>query len=90
MEQEKMSIEEVVRRGKELYEQGIRAKVETEENIGKVLVIDVETGDYEMDEKNHVAADRLHAKRDNAQLYGLRIGYRSMESFNGMRIRTAR
>jgi len=88
MEATDLSREEVVRRGKELYERSIRTQVETEENIGRVLVIDVETGEYEIADKNIHAADVLHAKHPNAQLYGIRIGYRSMESFGGMRIRT--
>lgn len=41
--------EEIVRRGEEFYEQTIRHQVETEENIGKIVSIDIETGDYAID-----------------------------------------
>ena len=44
------SSEEIRQRGKELYERPIRSKVETDENIGKGVSIDIETGDYEMGE----------------------------------------
>lgn len=36
--------------GRELYEQQIRTHVETAENIGKIISIDVESGDYEIDD----------------------------------------
>ncbi|HZP81663.1 MAG TPA: hypothetical protein VFB21_08505 [Chthonomonadaceae bacterium] len=39
MERSKLSSAEVGQRGEALYEQNIRAKVETEENIGKMLII---------------------------------------------------
>jgi hypothetical protein len=42
-----LSREEVARRAKQIYESEIRQKVEVEENIGKMIIIDIETGDYE-------------------------------------------
>lgn len=44
-----LSREEVAKRAKELYENGIRQQVETEENIGKMVIIDIETGKYAVD-----------------------------------------
>jgi hypothetical protein len=66
--------EEIVRRGEEIYEREIRPRVE-EGNKGKFLVIDIETGAYEMDEDDLAASDRLLARNPGAELYGLRIGY---------------
>ena len=83
-----MSGEEVARRGKTLYAASIRAKVETPENIGKMVIIDVETGDYELDEYSLEASHRLHAKRPDAPLYGIRIGYSVAESLGGVIERT--
>jgi hypothetical protein len=40
--------EEIARRGKKLYERTIRAQVEPEHK-GKLLVLNLETGEYEMD-----------------------------------------
>ena len=68
------STEEIVRRGEELYEDGIRAKVE-QGNTGKILVIDIETGDYEIDDDHLQATRRALAKHPGAPLYGMRIGY---------------
>ncbi len=70
----KYSPEEVATRGEAVYEQQIRAKVEAE-NKGKFLVVDIETGEYEIDEDDLSATKRALAKRPEAVLYGLRIGH---------------
>ena len=44
----RLTDEEIRQRGQELYEKKIRARVETKENIGKLVSVDVETGDYEI------------------------------------------
>lgn len=66
--------EDVVSRGEEIYEQQIRRKVEAG-NKGKFVVIDIETGEYEVDEDDLQATKRALAKRSDAILYGVRIGY---------------
>jgi hypothetical protein len=76
------STEEIVRRGEELYESGIRAKVE-QGNTGKILVIDIETGDYEIDDDHLQATRRALAKHPGAALYSLRIGYPSLGKIGG-------
>ena len=53
---------EIARRGKEIYEQDIRPRVETTDNIGKFLIVDIETGDYEMDTDEFAASRRAHAR----------------------------
>src|SRR5215467_8263559 len=75
--------EEIQRRAEELYANRIRAKVETEENIGKVLVIDIETGEYEIDTDEIAAVRRALAKHPGAALWTLRIGYEAMHTFGG-------
>lgn len=74
--------EEIARRGSELYEREIRAKVE-EGNIGKVVVIDIETGDYEIDDEQLTAAHRLRAKHPDAAAYAIRIGYPALAKIGG-------
>jgi hypothetical protein len=66
--------EEVATRGETIYEQQIRAKVEATHK-GQFVVIDIETGDYEIDADDLAATKRALAKRPAAVLYGLRIGY---------------
>lgn len=66
--------EEIAARGQEIYEAEIRAKVEGPFK-GQYLVLDIETGDYEIDPDDLIATKRALAKRPDAVLYGLRIGY---------------
>jgi hypothetical protein len=66
--------EEVVSRGEAIYKEQIRDNIEAE-NKGKFVVIDIETGDYEIDVDDLRATMRALAKRPAAILYGLRIGY---------------
>jgi hypothetical protein len=66
--------EGVAERGKEIYEDQIRAKVEAEHH-GKFLVVDIESGEYEIAEDDGTATDRLLARKPNGILYGLRIDY---------------
>ena len=70
----KYSREEVAERGEAIYEHEIRTKVERESH-GKYLVLDIETGEYEIDQDDLVATKRLMARCPDAVLYGLRIGY---------------
>ena len=70
----KYSREEVAQRGEAIYEQEIRPHVESESK-GKYLVLDIETGEYEIDQDDLAATKRLMAKRPDAVVYGLRIGY---------------
>ncbi len=68
--------EVVAIRGKEIYQQQIREKVEAEHK-GKFLSVDIETGDYEIDTDDLSPTMRLLAKRPNAPIYSLRIGFRA-------------
>lgn len=64
----------VTARGKEIYQQQIQDKVEPEHN-GKFLSVDIETGDYEIDTDDLSPSIRLLAKRPDAVIYSLRIGF---------------
>ena len=66
--------EVIAARGEEIYQQQIRDKVDPKHK-GKFLVLDVETGDYEIDAEDLVATDRLLAKHPNAIIYGVRVGF---------------
>lgn len=79
-----LSSEEVAKRAYRIYESEIRQKVETETNIGKMIIINIETGDYEIDERGLQAAKSLQAKSPYARLFGIRIGYDVAASFGGV------
>ena len=67
--------EEIVQRGQALYEQKIRAAIDEIENKGRMLVINVETGEYEMDADDVTAAKRAKARFGAAALFTIRIGH---------------
>lgn len=79
-----LSRKEVAQRAKQLYASSIRETVETEENIGKMVIIDIETGDYEVDKTGLKASRNLSKKHPNARLFGIRIGYKVAVSFGGV------
>ena len=66
--------DEVVKRGQALYDTQIRPKVEAG-NEGKFLVINVETGEYEMDADDVAAAQRARTRFPDAPLFSMRVGY---------------
>lgn len=82
MPHSQMSGEEVERRGQEWYEKRLRPLVESG-NEGKILVIDVETGDYEIDRDEIAASERAMKKHPGAALWMLRIGYDAAHAFGG-------
>lgn len=79
----KYSEDEIVQRGRTFYEQKIRPVVAGAENNGKMLVINVETGQWEMDADDVVAAKRAKARFGDAPLFSLRIGYSAAYRLGG-------
>jgi hypothetical protein len=79
----RFSNEEIVQRGEEIYAQKLREKVETEDNIGKVIVIDIETGEYEIDDDALKASRRALDKHSGAAIYTIRIRYDTVYGFGG-------
>jgi len=81
-----LSSAEVARRAKELYNKKIRGSVEREENIGKMVIIDIETGKYAVDKTGLPSARYLRKENPYARLFGIRIGYNVAASFGGGRM----
>jgi len=79
-----LSREEVAVRAKQIYESSIRQQVEIEENIGKMVIIDIETGSYEVDKTGLKAAHNLSARHPYARLFGICIGYNVAASLGGV------
>jgi hypothetical protein len=78
--QPRYSKEEFARRGDEIYEREVRPRIETGDE-GKFVVIDIDTGAYEIDEDELAASDRLLARNPNAQLWVTRVGSRYARRF---------
>ncbi|WP_373525925.1 hypothetical protein [Nostoc sp.] len=88
MSHPKLNGEEITRRGKELYEKSIRLQVETAENIGKIISINVETGEYEIGNDLVVISRRLQSKQADAAIWAERIGFNAVYAVGGRLIRT--
>ena len=92
------TLEELEMKRKEREETGDRAQViydrlkpqiETEENIGKIISIDVLTGDYAIADEILPAADALRKRQPDGRIFALRIGYNAVYAIGGARKRTA-
>ena len=79
------TMEEVAGRAKQFYENGIRQEVEHGENIGQMIVIDAETGEYGIDPSGVETAMKLKEKNPVARLFTIRIGYDVAIVFGGER-----
>ncbi|NJL63082.1 MAG: hypothetical protein HC903_16175 [Methylacidiphilales bacterium] len=89
MPKPKLSDEEITQRGKELYENSIRLRVETPENIGKIVSINVETGEYEIGADLLVTSLKMRTKQADAALWSERIGFNAVYAVGGTLFRIA-
>ncbi|HBL26921.1 MAG TPA: hypothetical protein DD490_08815 [Acidobacteria bacterium] len=64
---------EIAERGQALYEREIQGLL-TAGDRGKVVVLDVETGAYELDTDDLAAVRRARAKHPEGAFYILRVG----------------
>ena len=78
--QRRYSKEEMARRGQELYETVIQRQVEAG-NDGKIVAIDIETGEFEVSDTVMAATDRLFERQPDAQPWTLRIGHSAVYHF---------
>ena len=79
------SDEETRRRLKEIYAK-IKDQVDPG-NDGKILAIDIESGEYEVDDKHMTAVDRMFDRIDDPQVSCLRIGGGAVVRMGGMKVR---
>jgi hypothetical protein len=75
-------VEEVANRGEAIYQERIKPLVDPL-HYGKFLVIDVETGDYEIGERIRVASKKLRERRPEAITYGVRVGFLTAHRMGG-------
>jgi hypothetical protein len=82
--QPRHSKEEFARRGDEIYERDIRPKLKPGDK-GKFVLIDIETGAYEIDTDEITASDRLLTRYPEAQVWMKRVGSRYVRRFDPYR-----
>ena len=62
-----------------LAEQRTRPKIaQAEDNHGKIVAIDIETGAFEVAKDSLTASDQLLARLPDAQIWFVRIGHRAV------------
>ena len=74
MAQPQYTSQEIARRGEEIYEREFRDRLEPAET-GKFLVIDIGTGDYEIDTDEVAALQRAIARNPDGPRYLKQIGF---------------
>ena len=80
-----MPKEEVVTRGKQIYNEKLRSQAERD-HMGRFIVVDVFTGDFEIGADDLEASLRMLERRPDALLYGVRIGEEVAYRFGGRKI----
>jgi hypothetical protein len=69
---------------KDLYETSVRPLVETPENMGKILALDLLSHDFAIDLDLLVAGDKLRLHHPDAQIWFTRIGYKTTFAIGGV------
>jgi hypothetical protein len=87
VKQPRYSKEEFARRGDLIYQTQILPQVELG-NQGKIVAIDLETGDFEIDACEIAACNRLEVRHPDAQIWIVRVGSRHVRRFGGRTKRT--
>jgi hypothetical protein len=84
----RFSSEEIAQRGQEIYSNSIRTQVETAENIGRIVSINIETGEYVIGDDLVTTSLELQTKQPDAALWGERIGFNAVYAVGGALVRT--
>lgn len=87
--QRRYSKEEFARRGDAIYENDVRPQLKDEDK-GKFAAIDIETGAYEIHTDELKAGQRLRARIPQAQIWMVRVGYRSVHRIGARERRETR
>ena len=75
------SQEEFARRGNEIYQSQIRSQIE-QGNDGKIVALDIETGEFEVADDTIAASDRLLERCPATQIWRVRIGHKAVHRFD--------
>jgi hypothetical protein len=79
--QPRYSLEGFARRGDDFLDRIIQPLLKPED-VGKYVLIDIDSGDFEVDEDEIVASDRLLARQPEAQVWMVRVGSRYARTFS--------
>lgn len=71
---------DVEQRGEEIFVRDVEARV-SNEDAGNYVLIDVDSGDFEVDQNEELAAKRLRARRPDGRVWMRRVGSRVSRRF---------
>lgn len=77
-----LSRTEIVRRGEEIYERDLRSRLEPASN-GQFLVLDIDTGEYELDSDETLALRRAMTKHPDGIRFIKRVGFSAAHRLGG-------
>ena len=72
--QTELTAEQIVQRGKAIYQERLRKQVEVG-NVGHYLAVDINSGEYEIGAKHMETVKRMLARQPDAVIYTMLIGY---------------
>ncbi len=76
------SKEDFARRGDAIYDSDVRPRLKPADK-GKFAAVDIESGAYELDRDELKAGNKLRARIPEAQIWIVRVGYRSVHRIGG-------
>lgn len=79
---------EIARRGSELYERNVYPTTQLSD-IGKIVLIDIESGEWEIDTDEIAAAKRLETRYPDTQIWMVRVGSPYVRRFGIKSVRKA-
>ena len=68
------TLDDLANLGSRIFDQHVRPVLRPEDD-GKYVAIDVETGEYEIDEDDYAAVARLRSRKPAAEIWLMRAGY---------------
>jgi hypothetical protein len=74
--------EEFAHRGDTVYEKIVAPRLKPEDT-GRFVALDIDTGEFEIDNDELTACDRLRARLPEAQVWMVRVGSRYVHRFGG-------
>ncbi len=86
MPSEPQASKTICQRGEAIYESKLRALLDTPANRGKVLSIEPDSEDYEMDADHYQAVMRLRARHPDKISFSMRIGFPALAYLRGGRV----
>ena len=78
----KLTSDEIVRIGEEIYSADLRPVLEPD-NLGRFVAIDVVSRDYRVGDEHIATVDALRAARPDAVVYTKKIGYAALAVMGG-------